>query len=66
MLPETPDKAQILAKLREVDQAHKASQLGIYYAVIHARSVGLTHQEIADCYGVTEGAIRKLIKRGAK
>ena len=28
-----------------------------------AKSQGLTNQEIADIYGVTEGAVRALIKR---
>jgi len=36
-----------------------------YYARI-AKEHGLTNQEIADAYGVTEAAVRTLIKRAAK
>jgi DNA-directed RNA polymerase specialized sigma24 family protein len=36
-----------------------------YYARI-SRQHGLTHQEIADEYGVTEAAVRAIIKRAAK
>jgi DNA-binding transcriptional regulator LsrR (DeoR family) len=33
-----------------------------YYAAI-AKQHGLTNQEIADAYGITEAAVRTLIKR---
>ncbi|OIH81937.1 hypothetical protein BLJ79_21495 [Arthrobacter sp. UCD-GKA] len=36
-----------------------------YYARI-AKEHGLTNQEIADEYGVTEAAVRSLIKRSVK
>jgi DNA-binding transcriptional regulator LsrR (DeoR family) len=36
-----------------------------YYARI-ARDHGLTHQEIADAYGITEAAVRGLITRAGK
>lgn len=36
-----------------------------YYARI-AREHGLTHQEIADAYGITEAAVRGLIARAGK
>ena len=36
-----------------------------YYARI-AKQHGLTNQEIADAYGITEAAVRTLIKRAAK
>jgi len=36
-----------------------------YYARI-AKQHGLTNQEIADAYGITEAAVRTLIKRAGK
>lgn len=36
-----------------------------YYATI-AKQHGLTNQEIADTYGITEAAVRALIKRADK
>jgi hypothetical protein len=36
-----------------------------YYAKI-ARQHGLTNQDIADEYGITEAAVRAIIKRAAK
>ena len=36
-----------------------------YYATV-ARQYGLTHQEIADAYGITEAAVRGLIARAGK
>jgi len=36
-----------------------------YYATI-AKQHGLTNQEIADAYGITEAAVRTLIKRAAQ
>jgi len=36
-----------------------------YYARI-AREHGLTNQDIADEYGITEAAVRAIIKRAAK
>lgn len=47
-------------KDRAAHREHRA-----YYARI-AREHGLTHQEIADAYGITEAAVRGLIKRAAK
>ena len=32
-------------------------------AAKYARSVGLTYQQIADVYGMTEGAVRHMLKR---
>jgi DNA-binding transcriptional regulator LsrR (DeoR family) len=31
-----------------------------------AREAGLTNQEIADAYGITEGAVRQMLKRASK
>lgn len=36
-----------------------------YFAML-AKRHGLTHQDIADEYGVTEGAVRAMIQRAAK
>lgn len=36
-----------------------------YYARV-AKDHGLTNQEIADLYGITESAVRALIKRAVK
>jgi DNA-binding transcriptional regulator LsrR (DeoR family) len=44
-------------------QKHRAHRG--YYARI-AREHGLTNQDIADEYGITEAAVRALIKRAAK
>lgn len=49
--------------------AHNAYQESRYnrlkYAQI-AREMGLTNQEIADAYGITEAAVRQMLKRAAK
>mgnify|MGYP002652656047 FL=1 len=34
----------------------------VYFATI-ARRHGLTHREIAEAYGITEGAVRHMLKR---
>ena len=39
-----------------------AKHMRLYYAQ-NARKHGIPHQQIADIYGVTEGAIRKMIKK---
>lgn len=44
---------------RAYDHARKAR----IHAAIQARNAGLTHQQIADAYGVTEGAVRAMLKR---
>jgi len=44
-------------------QAHRTHRG--YYARI-AKDHGLTNQEIADVYGITEAAVRALIKRAVK
>lgn len=44
------------------DSHKRASQVRDYYAAISKQS-GLTLKEIAEAYGVTEGAVRKMIKR---
>jgi DNA-directed RNA polymerase specialized sigma24 family protein len=36
------------------------------YFVVLARQYGVTNQEIADVLGVTEGAVRALVKRAEK
>jgi DNA-binding transcriptional regulator LsrR (DeoR family) len=47
------------------DEYQKHRQHRGYYARI-AKQHGLTNQEIADAYGVTEAAVRTLIKRAGK
>ena len=39
-----------------------AKHMRLYYAQ-NARKHGITNQQIADIYGLTEGAIRKMIKK---
>ena len=41
-------------------QEHYAQR--VYFATI-ARRHGLTHREIAEAYGITEGAVRYMLKR---
>ena len=41
-------------------QTHYAQR--VYFATI-ARRHGLTHREIAEAYGITEGAVRYMLKR---
>lgn len=41
-------------------QEHYAQR--VYFATI-ARRHGLTHREIAEAYGITEGAVRHMLKR---
>lgn len=72
MIPDcTPSKtgdrqelARTFLKLANSEyQKHKLHRS--YYARI-AREHGLTHQEIADAYGITEAAVRGLIARAGK
>jgi DNA-binding transcriptional regulator LsrR (DeoR family) len=58
------DLAGIFLKLANDEyQKHRAHRG--YYASV-AKQHGLTNQEIADAYGITEAAVRTLIKRAAK
>ena len=56
--------AQTFLKLAN-DQYQQHRLHRAHYARI-AREHGLTNQDIADAYGVTETAIRSLLKRAAK
>lgn len=47
------------------DAYRESRQNRVKYARI-AREAGLTNQEIADAYGVTEAAVRQMLKRAAK
>jgi len=58
------DLARTFLKLAN-GQYQEHRQHRAYYARI-AREHGLTHQDIADEYGITEAAVRALIKRAAK
>lgn len=48
------------AESHRLHQTHYAQK--IYFAKL-ARKYGATHQEIADTYGVSEAAVRSLLKR---
>ena len=56
--------AQTFLKLAN-DQYQQHRQHRAYYARI-AREHGLTNQDIADAYGITEGAVRAIINRYGK
>lgn len=48
------------------NEAYQESrQNRVKYAQL-AREYGLTNQEIADCYGITEAAVRQMLKRASK
>lgn len=48
------------------NEAYQESrQNRVRYAQL-AREVGLTNQEIGDVYGITEAAVRQMLKRAAK
>lgn len=66
MLPERPDKAQMLEQLHKADAKYLRAKHDRYTAAVNARKAGLTNQQIGDAYGLTEQAIRALIKRGNK
>lgn len=56
--------AREFLKLANADYRRVCDQRG-YYATI-ARQHGLTNQDIADEYGITEAAVRAIIKRAGK
>lgn len=60
----SPDRKQLAREFLELanDQYQQHRLHRVYYARI-AREHGLTNQDIADAYGVTETAIRSLLKR---
>jgi DNA-binding transcriptional regulator LsrR (DeoR family) len=58
------DIARTFLTLANSDYQQHRSLRG-YYARI-AKQHGLTNQEIADAYGITEAAVRTLIKRAAQ
>ena len=70
MLPDCTQEADTLQQLARTFlalanaeyQKHRAHRG--YYAKI-AKQHGLTNQEIADAYGITEAAVRAIIKRAA-
>lgn len=47
------------------DAYQESRQNRVKYAQL-AREYGLTNQEIADAYGVTEAAVRHMLKRASK
>lgn len=63
-IPKTPNRAAIAEEfLTLADAQYQEHYLHRpYYAAI-ASEHGLTNQRIADIYGVTEGAVRAMIKR---
>lgn len=53
----------ILASVQKEYEAREETRLA---SIQYAKSVGMTNQNIADHLGMTEGAIRAIIKRGNK
>lgn len=58
---EDPDFATFFLETAQRDYEH-ALHMRIYYAK-NARKHGITNKRIGQIYGLTEGAIRKMIKR---
>ena len=59
-----PDLARTFLRLANAEYQQHRQHRG-YYARI-AKEHGLTNQEIANTYGITEAAVRALIKRSVK
>jgi len=47
-------------------QRHQQNRIHRPYFARLARDYGLTHQEIGEVYGITEAAVRSMIKRSVK
>ena len=62
--PDHKDLARTFLTLAN-DQYQQHRHHRDYYARV-AREHGLTNQEIADIYGVTEAAVRAMVKRAVK
>lgn len=66
MLSQTtgPDRTDLaLSFLKLIGEQHESTRRHrIYYAQM-CRESGLTHRQIAEAYGVTEDAVRKMLKR---
>ena len=62
--PERQELARTFLSLANTEYQRHRQHRG-YYAKL-AKQYGLTNQEIADAYGITEAAVRTLIKRAAK
>jgi len=60
--PKARDKFTL--KLANEDY-HEARQRRVRFAQ-YAREAGLTNQEIGNAYGITEAAVRQMLKRAAK
>lgn len=49
--------------LRNTQDAFALARQQRITTALHARSIGLTNQQIADAYGISESAVRALLKR---
>jgi DNA-binding transcriptional regulator LsrR (DeoR family) len=65
--PSTTGDRQELARtfLKLANDSYQQHKLHRGYYARIAREHGLTHQEIANAYGITEAAVRGLIARAA-
>lgn len=63
-----PEGLKSLAKefLELQQQRHEQNRIHRPYFAALAHEYGLSHQEIGNVYGITEAAVRAMIKRGVK
>ena len=55
----------VLSELDQLRQRQAADRAARLSKIRHARTLGLTNQAIGDALGITEVAVRNMIKRAA-
>lgn len=65
-VPKKSSREEITAELGKVREQYEDSRELRLAAVKYARSAGLTNQAIGDQLGLTEAAVRQMLKRSAK
>lgn len=63
MVPKTAQRDLAREFLRRAQDDYQRAKTNRHQLAALARDHGLTNQQIANAYGVTEGAIRAMLKR---
>ncbi|MYV26357.1 hypothetical protein GQ649_03985 [Rhodococcus sp. DSM 6344] len=64
--PSLPPREAVLLELDHLRKQQEANRLHRIYRVCDARKLGITNQEIGDTLGITEAAVRAIVKTASK